>query len=130
MKTIKRVRREAKHLFRLCQSNGSLDERRVRQVMQAVLGSRRRGYLALAGQFERLVRLEQLRHTVRVESATPLSPELQANVEASLVRMYGSGMSTSFAESPTLIGGMRISVGSDVYDGSVKAGLAELEKSF
>jgi F0F1-type ATP synthase delta subunit len=29
-----------------------------------------------------------------------------------------------------LIGGMRIRVGSDVYDGSVQSGLAALEKSF
>jgi F0F1-type ATP synthase delta subunit len=29
-----------------------------------------------------------------------------------------------------LIGGVRIQVGSDVYDGSVRAGLAALEKSF
>ena len=37
MKTIKQVRREAKHLFRLCLVNGSLDEGRVRQVVQSVL---------------------------------------------------------------------------------------------
>jgi F-type H+-transporting ATPase subunit delta len=130
MKTIKRVRREAKHLFRLCQVNGSLDEGRVRQVVKGVLLSKRRGYLTLASQFERMVKLEQLRHTAKVESAVPLSPDLQANVEASLIRLYGSGISTSFAESPALIGGMRIRVGSDVYDGSIKAGLAALEKSF
>ena len=29
-----------------------------------------------------------------------------------------------------LIGGLRIRVGSDVYDGSVRAGLAALEKHF
>jgi F-type H+-transporting ATPase subunit delta len=76
------------------------------------------------------VKLDQLQHTAKVESATPLSPELEANVLASLGRMYGSRISTSFAVSPTLIGGMRIRVGSDVYDGSIKAGLAALEKSF
>lgn len=130
MRTIKQVRREAKHLFRLCLVDGSLDEGRVRQVVQSVLLSKRRGYLTLARQFERLVKLEQLRHTAKVESAVQLPPDLQANVQANLVRVYGPGISTSFAESPALIGGMRIRVGSDVYDGSVKAGLAALEKSF
>jgi F-type H+-transporting ATPase subunit delta len=130
MKTIKQIRREAKHLFRLCRTNGSLDENRVRSVVENVLESKRRGHLALANEFERLVKLEQLEHTARVESAVRLSPDLQANVEASLARVYGPGIHTSFTETPALIGGMRISVGSDVYDGSVKAGLAALEKSF
>ena len=98
--------------------------------MQHVLGSKRRGYLSLATQFERLVRLERLRHTAKVESATPLPPDLQAAVGASLARLYGDAISTSFVERPALIGGMRIRVGSDVYDGSVKAGLESLERAF
>jgi F-type H+-transporting ATPase subunit delta len=130
MKAIKQVRREAKHLFRLCHLNGSLDEDRARQVLQGVLGSKRRGYVALATQFERLVRLEQSQHTARVESATSLPPDLQASVQASLVRIYGPGISTYFTETPALIGGMRITVGSDVYDGSIKAGLTALERRF
>ena len=130
MKAIKQVKREAKHLFRLCLVKGSLDEGRVRQVVERVLGSRRRGYLALANQFERLVKLERLRHTAEVESATSLPPDLQANVRASLVRAYGPEINTSFAENPSLIGGMRIRVGSDVYDGSIKAGLAALGERF
>jgi F-type H+-transporting ATPase subunit delta len=130
MKTSKQIKREARHLFRLCRTNGSLDEQRVRHVVESVLGSKRRGHLALASEFERLVKLDQLQHTARVESAVTLSPELQIKVEASLTRMYGPGMHTSFTETPALIGGMRVSVGSDVYDGSVKAGLAALEQSF
>ena len=39
------------------------------------------------------------------------------------------GSALSFVLNPALIGGMRIQVGSDVYDGSVQAGLAALEKS-
>src|SRR6267142_6219167 len=120
MKTIRQIKRDAKQLFRLCLVNGSLDQGHVRQVTQSVLGSKRRGYLALATEFERLVRLERMRHTARVESATPLSPDLQANVVASLVRLNEPGISISFAVNPALIGGMRIKVGSDVYDGSVQ----------
>jgi F0F1-type ATP synthase delta subunit len=59
-----------------------------------------------------------------------LSPDVQANVQASLVRTYGPELNTSFAENSALIGGMRITVASDVYDGSIKAGLAALENSF
>ena len=130
MKTIKQIKREARHLFRLCRSNGSLDEDRVRHVVQSVLGAKRRGHLALAHEFERLVKLEESQHRARVESAITLSPELQTKIAASLDRMYGPGMHTSFTETPALIGGMRISVASDVYDGSVKAGLVALEESF
>lgn len=130
MNKTKQVRRGAKHLFRRCHANGSLDEDLVRQVMQQILGSKRRGYLALANEFERLVRLDQLQHTAEVESATPLPSELRANVQASLTQTYGPYLNTSFSENPSLIGGMRIKVGSDVYDGSVKAGLAALERSF
>jgi F-type H+-transporting ATPase subunit delta len=39
-------------------------------------------------------------------------------------------LTTAFTQRPELIGGMRIQVGCDVYDGSVRAGLEALEKGF
>jgi F-type H+-transporting ATPase subunit delta len=130
MKSTREIKREAKHLFRLCFVNGSLDEDRVRSVLQGILGSKRRGSLPLAGQFQRLVVLDRLSHMAKVESAVPLPEDLQANVQASLVRAYGPELNTSFADNPTLIGGMRIRVSSDVYDGSIKGGLDALENRF
>jgi len=130
MRTIKQVRREAKHLFRLCLVNESLDETRARQVLKRVLDSKRRGCLALGAYFGRLVKLELARHAATVESATRLPPNFEANVQAGLENVYGSRIITSFVHNPALIGGMRIKVGSDVYDGSVKARLTALEKSF
>jgi F-type H+-transporting ATPase subunit delta len=47
-----------------------------------------------------------------------------------LERAYGPGISASFVHNPGLIGGMRIKVGSDVYDGSLRARLAVLEEDF
>lgn len=130
MKTTKQARSEAKRLFRLCLRNGLLEESRVRQVVQRVMEGKRRGYLVLLSQFLRLVKLDQDRHTAEVESAAPLPPDLRASVQARLESVYGPGIDILFTQRPALIGGVRVKVGSDVYDGSVQAGLAALEKSF
>jgi|SRR5215813_3044022 len=130
MRTTKQFRREAKQLFRMCLVNGLLDEARARQAVQKVLEAKRRGSFTLLSHFLRLVKLDRSQHTAEVESATSLPEVLQASIVSSLGHLYGTGISTSFALSPALIGGMRIRVGSDVYDGSVRAGLASLERKF
>jgi len=130
MKTTRQTKHEAKRLFRLCLVNGLLDESRVRQVVQRIIDGKRRGGLALLSHFQRLVKLDSARHRAEVESAMPLPEDLRASVQTGLARTYGPGISASFAHNPELIGGMRIKVGSDVYDGSVRARLAALEKNF
>ncbi len=110
--------------------NGLLDENRVRQIVQKVIAIKPRGYFATLGEFERLVKLDKQRRTARIESAVPLAPDLQSRVKASLERVYGHGLDVSFTQNTALIGGMRIRVGSDVYDGSVQARLASLQDSF
>jgi len=130
MKTNRQAKREAKRLFHLCLVNGFLDEARARQVVQRTIDAKRRGGLALLSHFQRLVKLDYARHTAQVESAVPLPEDLRASVQSGLARTYGPGISASFIHNPGLIGGMRIKVGSDVYDGSVRARLAALEKRF
>ena len=73
MITAKQTRREAKQLFRLCLVNGRVDEDRVRKVVQSVLQFRRRGYLALLGYFQRLLKLDHAQHTAEIQSAVPLA---------------------------------------------------------
>jgi len=130
MKINKQAKRQAKQLLRFCLVNGLLDENRVRNVVQHVVAGGRRDSLPILSHFRRLVKLEIAGRTATVESAAPLPPDLQASIEAGLARRYGPGLSTAFAHRPALIGGMRIQVGSDVYDGSVRASLAALEQSF
>jgi F-type H+-transporting ATPase subunit delta len=130
MKTAKQIERDANHLYRLCLVDGSLDENRVRKIVRIVLESKRRGWVALLLHFEHLVKLDCSRRTANVESATPLQAEFQTSVRSDLERVYGPKLSISFAHTPALIGGMRIKVGSNVYDNSVKAKLAALESRF
>ncbi len=129
MKITKQARRDAKQLFRSCVVNGLLDENRARQVVAQVIAQKPRGYVTILSHFQRLVKLDIERRTAVVESAAPVSPELQASVTSELGKLYGGGLNISFAQNLGLIGGLRIKVGSDVYDGSVKARLAELESS-
>lgn len=130
MKTSTQIKRAGKQLYRLCLVDGLLDETRARQVVQLVMATHQRGYLAMLSHFQRLVRLYREAHTANIETAVQLPADLRDTVENRLTNLYGPGVKTQFALKPELIGGMRIKVGSDVFDGSVRSELAALEKNF
>ena len=130
MKITRKAKRQAKQLFRLCFVNGLLDEARAEQLVGRVIEMKPRGYLSSLIYFRRLVKLDLARRAAKVESATALSPTWLAGIPGRLERVYGPGLDISVAQDPALLGGLRITVGSDVYDGSVQTRLAELEASF
>jgi F-type H+-transporting ATPase subunit delta len=127
MKTVKQAQREARQLFRVCLVDGSLDEERAHLVVHRLVDAARPGTLPVLSKFQRLVRLDREKHSARATSAVPLPPDIRALLETGVARLYGPGFVTSFAEDSELLGGVRLTVGSDVYDGTVKAGLAALE---
>ncbi len=128
MKITKQARRDAKDLFRAAQVNGVLDDNRARQVVEAVLATKPRSYMAILSHFQRLVKLDIDRRSARVESVIALDDAQQSGVKATLTQRYGAGLNFTFQQNPALIGGMRIQVGSDVYDGSIQSRLAQLQE--
>jgi F-type H+-transporting ATPase subunit delta len=130
VKISKQTQREAKQLFRACLIRGRVDENRVRQAVQRVAAAKPRGYLGLLEHFRRLLRLDAARRQARVESAVPLTPELQTRLVQNLARQYGEGLDLSFVVNPGLIGGVRVRVGSDILDGSVQGRLQALAEQF
>jgi F-type H+-transporting ATPase subunit delta len=130
MKTTRQTLREAKRLFRLCMVDGTLDENRVRQVVHSVIDSGRPGTLKVLSRFHRLVRIERASRSAKIESPSALAGDVRTSIESDLTRLYGRGVITSYEENRTLLGGVRITVGSDVYDGSIQARLEELEEQF
>jgi F-type H+-transporting ATPase subunit delta len=130
MKISKQAQREARELFRSCLVGGILDEARTRQAVSLLAEMKPRGYLQILSRLHRLVKLDLAKRTVRVESAVPATPPQVAAIEASLARHYGPGLDLSYSTNPALIGGMKIQVGSDLYDGSVKTRLEKLQQSF
>lgn len=126
----KRAQREAKQLFHLCLENSSLDESRVRKAVGYLTAEGHRDSLAVLGQFLRLVRLDRAEHRATIESARPLPADLESAIRAGLARSHGSDLTMIFTQRPSLIAGVRIQVGCDVYDGSLLARLGALERSF
>jgi len=130
MKISKQAQRDARQLFRNCQVNGLLDEGRVRQTLALLAEKKPRGYVGILTRLHRLVKLETEQRRATVESATPLSADQRTQVSNQLGSLYGNSLAVTFSETPALIGGLRIQVGSDLYDGSVKTRLEKLEQSF
>lgn len=129
MKISKEVRRTSRQLFRACLVNGKLDDSRVRIVVNQITTSKPRGYLAMLDSFAGLVRNEVESQRAVVESATPLADGIQKELKTSLSQKYGRELSLEFHIKPELLGGVRVKVGSDVWDGSVKARLEALKAS-
>src|ERR1700744_1310596 len=130
MKISKQAQRDARQLFRNCQVNGLLDENRMRQTLALLAQKKPRGYVGILTRLQRLIKLNTEQRAATVESATPLSAEQRNQVSSQLNGLYGAGLAIAFTETPALIGGLRIQVGSDLYDGSVKTRLEKLEQSF
>jgi len=130
MKISKLALREARQLFRSCLVNDILDEVRVRQAVDLLVDQQPRGYVEILTRLHRLVKLDVAKRTVRVDNAVATTPAQMASLQASLEKHYGAGLAISYGVNPALIGGLRIQVGSDLYDGTVKTRLEKLQQSF
>ena len=130
LKITKQSRRDAKQLFKTCQVDGQLDADRVRSAVRIIIEQKPRGYFGILQHLHRLVKLDEASRTARVESAVALGESQQQQVKDSLNRLKGSQVAVEFAENPGLIGGMRVKIGDDVFDGSVKTRLANLSETF
>ena len=126
MTSPREARKTARSLFRGCLADGQLDASRVHAVTDALAAEKPRGYLAILQSFSRLVRLELERRHVVIESAAPLTESEMNNLRADITRTHGADLTFDTAVRPELIGGLRVRVGSDVWDGSVRARLEAL----
>ena len=130
MKGGKQSRRDAKQLFKSCQVNGQLDEDRARQAVALLIEGTPRGYFGTLQELQRLVKLDVNSRSASVESAIDLTEGQKQSVSESLSRMKGSDVAVEFTQNAELIGGMRVKIGDDVFDGSVKTRLTRLGEKF
>jgi F-type H+-transporting ATPase subunit delta len=128
MKISREARRLARELFRLSLVNGRLDSNRLTEISQRLIAEKPRAYLGILKELSRLVRLELERRHAVIESASPLDDASAANIGKTLRTQFGDDITTEFRTSPGLLGGLRVKLGSDVWDGSISSRLNALSQ--
>lgn len=127
MKISKEARRAARKLFRECFVQGRMDETRVRTAVSAVASQKPRRYLGILHALEKLVKHDLSQRLLVVESASALDPQRLREIQSRVETRFATPLILRQQTNPSLIGGLRIKVGSNVWDGSVAARLQQLE---
>ena len=130
MKVSREAASIARRAFRMCMEGDRLSDSKLRDVIRKIGTDKPRGWAGILHELKKLVRLELEKRQVRVESAAGLTDEEMNRVKGELTKQYGEGLEFEFLVNPDLLGGMRIRVGNDVWDGSVKTRLERLNNSF
>jgi F-type H+-transporting ATPase subunit delta len=130
MKVSKVAIATARRVFRMCWTNGRFDEAKLRSAMKWLTANKPRNYRGVLFALKRMVRLELDRRHAVIESAGDLDEQTKLRVAANLGSKYGGDLTFTYRSVPGLIGGLRVRVGSDVWDGTVKGRLDRLANAF
>ncbi|MBA2242786.1 MAG: ATP synthase F1 subunit delta [Chthoniobacterales bacterium] len=128
MKINKETRQLSRQLLRSSFTDGQLDSGRVASLVKSLIERKPRHYVQVLDAYKRLLRLEVQKRSATIESASELAPDAAKQMVENLQRRYGTDLSTEFVVNPELLGGMRIRVGSDVWDSSVRNRLQRLQQ--
>jgi F-type H+-transporting ATPase subunit delta len=128
VKISKEIRQLSRQLVRASYVDGALNRERIHSLVQSIVEKKPRNYIHLLEYYQRLLRLELDKRRAKIESATTLDPEVGREIISGLERKYGPGLTTEYVVNPALIGGVRVRVGSDVWDSSVRNRLERLQQ--
>jgi F-type H+-transporting ATPase subunit delta len=128
MRIAKEARKVSRQLYRHSFTEGKLDKEKISHMVEALLAQKPRHYVDALKDYQRRLRLEvEKRHAV-IESATQLNDSVANQILANLRSRYGEDLITEFRINPELLGGLRIRIGDDVWDGSIKNRLHKLQE--
>ena len=128
MKINKEIRRLSREMLRASFTDGQLDAGRTRSLVDSLIEKKPRNYIDVLKNYRRLLRLELEKRRARVETASELDSTTSSELVANLKKKYGSDLTAEFIVNPELLGGMRVRVGSDVWDGTVRNRLEQLDR--
>ena len=128
MKVNKEIRQVSRGMLRASFTDGQLDPGRIGSLVDSVIAKKPRNYIDILKNYRRLLRLELEKRRARIETASEVDTAVKSDIVGSLKNKYGNDLSSEFVVNPELLGGMRIRVGSDVWDGTVRNRLERLQQ--
>lgn len=128
MKLNKEIRQVSRKMLQASFTDGQLDPGRISSLVDSLVTRKPRNYVDALKNYKRLLRLELEKRHATIETASEVDSAVRSEIEANLKSKYGNALSTEFQVDPELLGGMRIRVGNDVWDGSVRNRLERLQR--
>ncbi len=116
----------AKQLFKLSFVNGRLSAEQVAGVLGYIEKSAPRHPLTLLKLYHRAIATEYAKSRAVVEHAGPISAATLGLIEAAMTKKYARPVTASARPAPGLLAGLRVRVGSDLYESTVAGQLATL----
>jgi F-type H+-transporting ATPase subunit delta len=105
--------------------DGKVRPATLRLAKLALAGFGGRGFSASLSRLVEMAADKRDRSVAYVTTAVPLSDAEEERLAARLSQMYGRQVSAKIDVDPRIVGGMRVKVGSDLYDGTVARRLSE-----
>ena len=116
----------AKQLFKLSVVNGVVSPEQVAGVLGWVEKTSPRRPVALLKAYHHRIALELAKSRAEAEHAGPVTDATLKSIEAAMTKKYGRAIAATAKPNSQLLAGLRIRVGSDVYESSVAGQLAAL----
>ncbi|MEZ7843549.1 MAG: F0F1 ATP synthase subunit delta [Opitutales bacterium] len=129
MKRDQKITRLAKKLVELSKDNGVVTEAKVGEVLAGLKQVQHRHHLTVLKTFLNYLRREIALQTAVVSTPAALSDEALKAIEATYSKMYGRPVTAVTKQDTSLIAGVRVRVGDDVYDASVAGRLQRLAEN-
>lgn len=130
MQIPKDARRKARELFDAAlDTSGRPDSVKTLAMADLLVKSAPRRTLQILKEYTRLIRLATAKHHAVIESATPLDETTRASILTSLQARDGGEVSLETKVNPSLLGGARIRLGSEVWDSTVSTRIQNLSAS-
>lgn len=122
----KQIQQLARQFFQLSSVNGELSAERVAGVLDYIEKHKPANTIAVLKAYQRLIAAEVARGQALVEHAGPINDTVLANIASAMSRKYNRKVTSSAKRNDTLLAGLRVRVGDDVYESSVAGQLASL----
>ena len=130
MRNSREARRLSRQLVKLSFTDGKLDQEKITKMVGSLVTEKPRHYVEVLKDYQNLIRLEIQKRQATVESAVEIDQGLKDKIAANLRSRYGDDVTVSYKLNSDLLGGLRIKIGDDVWDGSVRQRLNRLQQQF
>lgn len=131
MKSLQSIKTYVRKLVELSKgSDGLISDERVKAILEVLRKNKPRQLKRILEVFQMKLRTELRKEEAEVEYAGKMTDEVLVDLTSRFQTHYNKQLRVKLIDQPILIGGVRVSVGDDVWDYSIRGRIERLGDYF